>query len=106
VDGWVSRRAHFLLRSRAAAAILILHGTVERGQPLRLRLVAEGVRLPEKCVKERGDFEVTWPLPAGLGDREFVDVRLDCRPTFREARLLRIGRRHWKGFQVKAIRLA
>jgi hypothetical protein len=106
-DGWVCRRAHFLLRKSEKAGALTVRGRLlpRRFRMGRLRLTAtmNGTRLESRVVTSVGKFEVAWTVPLAQRDAVLVEVRLDCRPTFRPSWIPFRGDRRRLAFQLDEI---
>jgi hypothetical protein len=106
-DGWVCRRAYFLLRRSRMDTTLALRGRFlpRRFRRRRLRVTAtmNGTRLEPRVVRTIGKFEVSWPVPPEQRDAELVEVRLDCRPTFRPSWIPFRGDRRRLAFQLDEI---
>jgi glycosyltransferase involved in cell wall biosynthesis len=106
-DGWVCRRAHFLLRKSEKASALTVRGRLlprrfRRGR-LRLTATMNGTRLESRVVTSVGKFEVAWTVPLAQRDADLVEVRLDCRPTFRPSWIPFRGDRRRLAFQLDEI---
>jgi len=106
-DGWVCRRAYFLLRRSEAATTLTLRG---RRLPRRFRrsrlgltVTMNGTRLENRVVHPVGKFEMAWTVPPEHQSASLVEVRLDCRPTFRPSWVPFRGDRRHLAFQLDEI---
>ena len=106
-DGWVCRRAYFLLRKSEAASVLQVRGHLlrRRFRRSRLRLTAtiNGTPLERRVVHSSGEFEVTWAVPPGQSSVDLVEVRLDSRPTFRASWIPFRGDRRRLAFRLEQI---
>jgi glycosyltransferase involved in cell wall biosynthesis len=106
-DGWVCRRAHFLLRKSEEAGALTVRGRrLPRRlgrRPLRLTATMNGTRLETRVVPTAGPFEVTWRVPPEQRTASLVEVRLDSRPTFRPSWIPLRGDRRRLAFQLDDI---
>lgn len=109
-DGWVAGRVHFLLPKARGAGTLVVRGALpvpaRQRRPLRLAAMADGLAIGARRVDPRGDFEVTWDLPATLREAGTLEVELESAPTFKPSRMPFAGDRRRLGFQLKAISLA
>jgi hypothetical protein len=108
-DGWISRRAHFLLGA-SAANVLRVRGAMpvpaRQQHPLRVTARVNGVAVGGRTIDAPGDFEAVWELPAELRQAHVVEVELTCTPTFVPAPALPHGDRRRLGFQLKTMVIA
>ena len=106
-DGWVCRRAYFLLRRSATASALTIKGRFVtrrfRRSRLRLTVAMNGTTLASQTIDSFGTFEVAWSVPPELRDVDVIEVRLDCRPTFRPSVVPFRGDRRRLAFQLDDI---
>jgi hypothetical protein len=105
-DGWVCRRAYFLLRRSEAAKALTITGHILprrfKRSGLRLTATMNGTRLESRVVHSDGRFETRWTIPTGLrGD--LMEVRLDSRPTRRPSWIPLRGDRRRLAFRLEEI---
>ena len=105
-DGWVCRRAYFLLRRSETAKALTIKGHILprrfKRPGLRLTATMNGTRLESRVVHPDGRFETRWTIPTGLrGD--LVEVRLDSRPTRRPSWIPLRGDRRRLAFRLEEI---
>jgi len=109
-DGWVCRRAYFLLRKSEAATTLTVRGRLIRRRfrrsRLRVTVTMNGTRLARQVTHSVGSFEMVWGVPADLRDVALVEVRLDCSPTFRPSLVPFRGDRRRLAFQLDEIAFA
>src|SRR5262249_21613180 len=89
VDGWVAGKSHFLLPCPPGATTLSIRGrrpALPHQVPVHLVAVADGIALSTRQVTPGADFEVSWPLPAAVREKDVIEVNVTCRPTFRHGR--------------------
>jgi IS5 family transposase len=106
-DGWVCRRAYFLLRRSEAATVLKVRGRLMRRRlrrpRLRLTATMNGIRLESRVIRGSGEFETTWTVPPEHLGVDLVEVRLESRPTFRPSWIPLRGDRRRLAFQLGQI---
>jgi glycosyltransferase involved in cell wall biosynthesis len=106
-DGWVCRRAYFLLRRSEAATVLKVRGRLLRRRlrrpRLRLTATINGMRLESRVIRGSGEFETTWTVPPEQLGVDLIEVRLDSRPTFRPSWIPLRGDRRRLAFQLGQI---
>jgi len=62
-----------------------------------------GTRLENRVVQSVGKFEMAWTVPPEHQSASLVEVRLDCRPTFRPSWVPFKGDRRRLAFQLDEI---
>ena len=104
-DGWLAKRAHFLMRRPIEANRLLIRGSV----PYRIRRSlgisarVNGHALPERRVRWGSDFEVSWDLPSRTSNVLEIEIRTSS--AFRPSRVPFTGDRRSLSFQMRTIEL-
>jgi glycosyltransferase involved in cell wall biosynthesis len=104
-DGWLAKRAHFLMRRPVEANRLLIRGSVPyrfwRGLGISTRI--NGQVLPERKVQRGADFELSWDLPGS--SRNPLEVEVRASSAFRPSPIPFTGDRRSLSFQMKTIEL-